>query len=315
MIKRLSLVLLALVVSGAMIYGRYREMVKKAYVEEYYAAASELQRQQNLCRDALENLRIEWENSRKTAKGILLFQEINRQMYNNAYPIIRDHGIVGTMVLTKNAYPGRLGCISETQMNTLLADGWSVCAGWNGKGEIQEELQELEKVFTALGLDHPYVISIDEGGYDPKMDSVLADRGYIAVILHGESIAMAGNAESAPIRAVPAIYWDEPTALDYLESVMADKNLAILTLDFSSIYGTYYSDLFENMCDYLQKNQKYITFLDLQTAVETSKSDAYYTAMEAYLLREIDRYDQQIQNVFDLYNKYGVDLPKNDPIS
>lgn len=314
MAKRITLVLLAVILAAIMIYSRYRESVNKAYIEEYHAAALTLQQQQNIRKDELERLRKEREQNRKTAKGILLFQEINRKMYGNAFPIIQKYGFVGTMVITNESYPGQLGFISVEQMNDLLDHGWSICAGWSGKGDIERELQKLESLFIELGLDHPYVISIDEGGYDPAMDAVLAEKGYLAVILHGDSISAAADGADSVIRAVPAIYWDEPAALDYLEYAMQKKELVVLSVDFSSVYGGYYSDLFENMCIYLQDNGEEITFSDLQTAVQNSKTDAYYAAMEEYLLREIEQYDIQIQKVYELYQQYGVNLPQtNDP--
>lgn len=203
----------------------------------------------------LEKRRNELENEKKSlttvAKSrpitILCFDSIDDSIYDVLYPMMRDHGYPGVIVLKGSALPGDEGMLSISQLTELLSAGWELALGDNGQrgtkdpqkispDELAAYIDKRLGQIELLGFARPTTFCFTEGYYDSKYDAVIAEKGFKVLRHFGEE---GGNifvtALSEPVWKVGSDYVHAGDTIAQANIETSIRNSAIMALTTSKV--------------------------------------------------------------------------------
>ncbi len=187
-LKMFLLVAIALSVVLALIF-LFGERDDKAASEEYESKISELvyKKQQLLkARDSLDSdMEKELGN---TSYMSLIFTQLDSALYTDVYPAMSEGDIklVGVMAFSTEELPGLEGNITLAQYNELILLGWGNALYWDGEGELEDFITEMEGKLTALDIQLPKTMMFKKDFYDASYDSLLSERGINNAVHGGE---------------------------------------------------------------------------------------------------------------------------------
>lgn len=297
MTKRLILIFAALAVSAAVMYGSYQESLRTAAMEEYQAAITHLEQQTESLLLQLEQLEQQNLESR-SGQAIVLFQQPEEAVYEQAYPILRRNGFVG-VIACKSAQPEG---ITGDQLAELQAAGWRVILCWDGTEALDTALARFETP--------PQLVSIPAGCYTPELEDAMEQAGIGWMVRNMEDGDL--FSDGTRIQNLGGVFWNSPNILHILNETASRRAHIAICVDSGNAEGEFDPLRFEKMCTYLRQNGKKLGITDLDTILFVDEeAAAYYEQRKAYLESEIERCNQEIQSVYDLYARYGVNIPQS----
>lgn len=297
MTKRLILIIAALAVSAAVMYGSYQESLRTAAMEEYQAAITHLEQQTESLLLQLEQLEQQNLESR-SGQAIVLFQQPEEAVYEQAYPILRRNGFVG-VIACKSAQPEG---ITGDQLAELQAVGWRVILCWDGAEALDTALARFETP--------PQLVSIPAGCYTPELEDAMEQAGIGWMVRNMEDGDL--FSDGTRIQNLGGVFWNSPNILHILNETASRRAHIAICVDSGNAEGEFDPLRFEKMCTYLRQNGKKFGITDLDTILFVDEeAAAYYEQRKAYLESEIERCNQEIQSVYDLYARYGVNIPQS----
>lgn len=307
--KRIWLILLAALLSAGILYNSYQSARREAYLKEYQDAAQELETKRQRLEEQLALLERHHNTVRDCGMGILLFEKPSQRLYTDVLPIMQEYELTGVVVLHSQEYPGQPGCITVEQMQELAEAGWIFCAGWDGK----EPLEDLAEPFKALKLPKSKAVCMQFGTFQPEhTETVVKEAGFSTVFYHGETGGLLPEREiSKGVRQIGVCLWNDPSILMWLDKTVEDCALLAIGVDFETEYGDFDGELFRNMCRILQEHSDSFLLANLTDPTEVEqRAAAYNQARQEYLIAEMARYEQQIEQIYALYSKYGANMER-----
>lgn len=200
---------------------------------------AELEIQRNELADKKKSLTA---GTRSRPITILCFDSIDDSIYDVLYPMMRDHGYPGVIVLKGNALPGDEGMLSISQLSELLSAGWELALGDNGErgtsnlqkissDELAAYIDKRLGQIETLGFARPTTFCFTDGYYDPKYDAVIAEKGFKVLRHFGEED---GNifvtALSKPVWKVGSDYVHAGDTIAQANIETSIRNCAIMAL-------------------------------------------------------------------------------------
>lgn len=307
--KRILLILLAALLSAGILYNSYQAAQREAYLKEYQDAVQELETKRQRLEEQLVVLQRNQNTARDCGMGILLFEKPSERLYTEVLPIMQEYELTGVVVLRAQEYPGQPGCITVEQMQEMAEAGWIFCAGWDGK----EELEGLREPFKTLKLPKSKAAWMQPDTFQPEQtETMLKGAGYATVFNHGEAGSLLPEREiSHGVRQIGICLWNDPAILLWLDKAVEDCGLLAIGVDFETEYGDFNGELFHNMCQILREHSDRFLLANLTDPTEVEqRAAAYNLARQEYLAAEIERYDQQIEQIYTLYAQYGENMEK-----
>lgn len=302
MVKRLALVLTALAVAAVILYRGYQQSVIQAYAREYQQAYEQLDREYRDIEDQLDVLEERKRSKNLCAMGMFLAERPDERVFTQVYPMLEEAGYTAALAFSVDAYPGQPGCISKKQFEELTEKGWTVCAAWDGEAP----LSDLTAVFRTLRLPRPNVVLVESGKYSQTLDDALKQAGFSVVIHHGETLPLFEEPDRAALRHLSCLFWNHPNVAGYLEKAVQDREILILSMDFESLFADVDEELFRNMCGFMQEHEDVFPLEDLSRATMINlREEAFYQAKKEYLQGELDRCNQQIWKLYEMYKEYN----------
>lgn len=305
--KRILLILLAALLSAGILYNSYQAARREAYLREFQSAVQELETERLRLEEQLVELRRNQNSRRDCGMGILVFEHPSERLYTEVLPVMREYELTGVVVLSTVEYPGQPGCITVEQMRELADEGWIFCPGWDGK----EELEALKEPFKVLKLPKSKAVWMQPGTFQPEQtETVLKNAGYATVFNHGEAGSLLPEQEIFQgVRHIGVALWNDPTILIWLDETVEKRGLLAIGVDFETEYGDFDGELFHNMCQILQEHSDRFLLANLTDPTEVEqRAAAYNQARQEYLIAEIERYEQQIEQIYALYSQYGAKM-------
>lgn len=242
---------------------------------------------------------------------ILCFDSIDDSIYDVLYPMMRDHGYSGVVVLKGDALPGDEGMLSISQLSELLSVGWELALGDNGQrgtkdpqkvspeelaAYIDKRLGQIE----SLGFARPMTFCFTDGYYDSKYDAVIAEKGF-RVLRHfgeegdnifvtaltepvwkvgsdyvhaGDSIAQVSIETSIRARAIMALTTGKVEKVAKFTSIDCNAAKYLIVLDTLSNYAKlseYSVETFSSAYEYRKKFED--NYIDSKKELEAAVAD------------------------------------------
>ena len=244
-IRRILALLLVVAVLGAGAYYLLKvEREDENQMRDLYAAVEPLQKE----RDALvlekQDIEQEYELKMRDIGTVeILFREMSDQIFTDVYPVMREHGVVGTIGISIREYPGVEKRLNKDQFSRLLMDGWSTCFLYEKAGgrDFKTWYGVIASRMERDGFAVPTAIYFSEDNYDPSMDEELVACGIRTVVLNGENghtnTVTSPSGDLWMTTAMPWNYTGMKTDLEILSRTNG-SNL-VYTMGFENLWDAY----------------------------------------------------------------------------
>ncbi len=258
-IRRIIALIFVVAILGAGAYYLLRvEQEDEKNMTDLYATVEPLQKE----RDALvlekQDLEEEYQLKMRDIGTVeLLFREMNEQIFTDVYPVMREHGAVGTLGISSREYPGIEKRLNKEQYNRLLLDGWGSCLLYEKAGgrDFKTWYAMIKQRMDRDGLIMPTAVYFSEDNYDPSMDEDLISCGIQTVVVNvedGHSNTVTSPSEDLWITgAMPWNYTGMKTDLEILSRT--DGANLVYTIGFVNLWDAYEEESFKAVMEKWQE--------------------------------------------------------------
>lgn len=230
--------------------------------EELLSRAEPLEMQVNQLigqRDAL--YRQMKEDSYIPATEQLLFLELDPLLFEEAYPLMMERGIVGVLGLEEGNLPGDPGRLTRRQFDRLLADGWETCLICRDPSGFEEWDREMSLMLKNAEIEKPRAVYFAENTFRSDLSETVLACGYTVAIHHGEGglSLISGDADES-LWLSGASRWNNYTVKERIQELIRLSGQHCFTLRFPGgaeladepDTEIYYTEKFIRMLDYVQ---------------------------------------------------------------
>ena len=299
----------------------FKQNESRAQLREVSIAASKLNSQKKFLEDELEDMQEEYRNTVNSDMCItLFFDNLTNNLVDEVYPLLRQYGYKGTIVMRDLLIPGDEECISRENFKMIINRGWDAAIG--GSCEIDMEGEDapellgayLDEYIEKLKLSRltvPTTYCFDEGEYDPKFDQVLADRGFNVVryssneeypsipsggisFINSKRLCAAATAVQSDVEAAYELKETLGVHVRYIDLVY-DENIDCTEQKYTNML-TYFKD----KCPEAQV----LTASELYTYKETAlrENEEYitnYSGREAEIKKELEDIETKLDELYE----------------
>ncbi len=263
----------------------------------------------------LESLRVEKNNIEReigrlqveyntliTGKGniILMVKDVDNQLYTTIKNQLSKREMVGTILLSKEEFPGNKGCMTMEQFREMIDMGWTYCINWQADEEKEDWLGYWSEKLTSNGLNMPTAIHFEKDAYSKELDSFLSENGFEVLIqqdIDGK-VAIVETCEEEPwnICTVP---WNEPGVKGLMQQAEANGGTIVFAVGSQKDTEQYKEQVFDSMIstlkDYVAGERILIT--DVISAKEYEKVPLETSDEAIGLEKEMDELEERLKEV------------------
>ncbi len=116
------------------------------------------------------------------ALTFLMFLDFNTKYYNDIIELFEKNNYYGTLVLSKDNFPGKENYLSVDQFNELIKRGWNYCILY----EDEEQFDYISQLFKVNNMKTDTVY-FNANKYSLSFDQRLKELGYKSIVHHGEN--------------------------------------------------------------------------------------------------------------------------------
>ena len=201
---------------------------------------------------------------------MLLCTEPDKRLLDDVYPIAEQYGYTAAIVLSEELFPGETGCLTESDMEDLLDQGWELCLG----ADAQTDLAALCQRVADAGLPKPVAVYYPNGTV--QMQEVQA-LGIHAVIRYGKNAA---EGDTEGIYLLPAYGSMESDSKTVFQTMARNAAPLVLTVGYSNsrelFSETNYSNMLKTINSYEKtSNVKVGSIRDAYSAYAEAQSGAF----------------------------------------
>lgn len=250
----------------------------------------------------------------KKGTVIVLFTEARKEVYTQAYPIMKKYGYPGVVAISNEQFPGEEGCMSVSQFKALLKEGWSYAIRWEDDSDIGKWHEEMEKKLKKLKLQKSDVMYFTSGTYKKEVDEKLVKLGYQMVAHHGEEgLSVIPKTIEGPLW-YPGVYGmqgNSPRA--QLEEAIERSSNIVYGVGFTKIDEMFDKSTFESMLSRFRdyENERQLTVTDFSGALkyrqkfakQVNKSESEQRVERKKLESQIEEIEKQIDQLYQKYAK------------
>jgi hypothetical protein len=250
--KAIALLLVIALLAGGLYYLRLTEQQDKKRMRELYTAVEPLQREREALIAERDGLTEEYAEQMRDAGTVeLLFRELNKEIFTDVYPLMRDRGIVGVLGVCTQQYPGFKGRMTIEEYSRLLKDGWGSCFIYERVGQLEDWLNDLSYLLEHDGLPIPKAIFFPDNTFNGSMEPILIRCGIETVILSADDGHSATvTSLSGPIWHTGAMPWNY-TGVNSDTELLARTSGAnlVFTVSFKNLWDAYEEEAFVKVLD------------------------------------------------------------------
>ena len=129
----------------------------------------------------------------------LLFTTLDSALYTSAHPVMAEgsNDIVGIMALSPTELPDLEGKITKKQFDTLLALNWGTALYWNGEGDLEDYILQMQVLLDEHRIDFPTTMAFKSKTFKLEYDEILLKYG-IKNALHGDDAGLPIRVQTEP---------------------------------------------------------------------------------------------------------------------
>lgn len=242
-------------------YPHFAESLDPAAMERTETDKSEEQENKNNAEQTMDGENLQAENGSKDLKAQLediekeiselkkqqagtgcrvhlYFDQIFESAYEELYPMMKEKGYTGTLVLTDGQLPGDRLQMTEAQISEMMDDGWELAIGsseeidmsgspesvaYNWGMYVKEYMKDIKTRLNVV----PTTYCFNEGEYREEFDEILKEYGFKTIRYFGEEELE--NKENGLTRIKGCrVVQDEPVA-DILKEISGYSEVALST--------------------------------------------------------------------------------------
>ena len=257
----------------------------------------------------------------------LLFTTLDSALYTSAHPVIAEgsNDIVGIMALSPTELPDLEGKITKKQFDTLLALNWGTALYWNGEGDLEDYILQMQVLLDEHRIDFPTTMAFKSKTFKLEYDEILLKYG-IKNALHGDDAGLPIRVQTEPTGVWHPGYigWKASGSSLLKRQVEGEGGYALFEISFSQDNSaTAYFDLsgetegartesFRKMINLFKSSVESGTVEVLSTEQTRSKVEKYYADLSLSRLEseqkrqqineKIADIDRQITELYHVYN-------------
>ena len=252
--KAIALFLVILLLAGGLFYLRRVEQRDKARMQELYSTVEPLQRQRETLAAERDGLELDYALQMRDVGTVeILFRELDKQIFTDVYPLMRDRGITGVLGICVQQYPETPGKMKLEQYQRLLMDGWGTCYIYENPTDPELWFEQMNQLFVRDALTPPTAMYFPDNSYDSSMDDMLLQHG-IRIVIHN-----AEDGHSATVTELDGKLWHTSampwnyTGVNSDMALLARTNGANLafTVGFQNLWDAYEREAFVKTLDTL----------------------------------------------------------------
>lgn len=302
---------------GLLAFLLWREEQKRAESQLLYEEMEEELRPLSVEMYDLENKLEELEkdyNSEQQGMGslIFLFTDLDEIIYTDIFPQMQEYGFTGVLCLSADHIPGNEGCLTQPQLEELMAAGWECCLVWEEEMEYEEWASVCQEVEEAAGIETPDTVYTMADTYNRDLDRFFEEQGFSAVIHHGEeALPLVQTDLEEGIWHLGAVAWIQNGAGSLLASAASQGGNLVFTVGSDSELEQYEEESFASMLerveDYCREDSLFVTDFsgereyrrEMESGVE--ELEKKWQEQKAEIESQIEELDEKMDAVTDKY--------------
>ena len=250
------LLVLALMAAGG-VYVLLTERADDQRMADIYAEVETLAREKDELTRERDNLQAEMAlQVRDYSTFEIIFPEMRDEIYTQAYPIMRDHGVVGVLGINYSQLPGGEGNkLTVEQVQRLISEGWGMCICVDSYlGSFDNFYKDFSVYVQQFNIPVPKAIYFPNlKYYDPEMTDSMIAAGIETVIFDGvDGRTNTVTDTSGPLWTTYAMPWN------YTGS-SADFELLGRTDGGNQVYVLRFSEYWDKNRNFKQEESKEAT--------------------------------------------------------
>ena len=261
----------------------------------------------------LDDVKAEYnQNTQGTGSLVLLFTNLDEQIYTEIYPMMEAYGYAGVMTLSEDCFPGAEGCMSREQFRELIDAGWECCLRW-GEEETNGWVAACGRLAREAGIARPKAVYFPADTYDSEKNDFLIKKEFLTAVYHGEGeVSLISYGIGGDIWNPGAMGWEQKGASKLLDEIVEKKGNLIFTIGTDFSEEEYEKDSFIAM---LEKTDVYRKVDDLKVMTLTEAREyrqgldegregltETYNEQRADLEAQLEELEQKID---EITRKYG----------
>lgn len=121
------------------------------------------------------------DNVEKKATLSILLCEMREEIYTEVFPLFREKGLVGTIVISGDSLPGGAGRLNDNQIHELYNAGWKIIPGYS-EGDGDNGITSSAKWISDYGYSFEGAVFIQKDALTEELKESYAAAGYTTVI-------------------------------------------------------------------------------------------------------------------------------------
>ncbi|MBO5568083.1 MAG: hypothetical protein J6A79_04005, partial [Clostridia bacterium] len=186
--KIIGLILVLALMAGGGYYLLITERDEGDKMGELYAEVEPLAKERDDLLHEMDDMETNLAlKTRDYATFEILFTELNSEIFNTAYPVMRDHDVVGVLALNYQEAPFYYGKLTVDEVLHLTNDGWGTCLLMDRSlGGFKSFWDGFKRMLETYKIPIPTSVYIaDPELYDPSMDEYFLEAGITTLIFNG----------------------------------------------------------------------------------------------------------------------------------
>lgn len=132
------------------------------------------------------------EKDSETPGALLCFNSIDQKFYTEIYPVVKEYGDFGILVLDTNKLPGDSNYITAQELSELVEKGWSCAISLDRNADDSQWKANIENYLNRLSSKtsvKPTVYYLPSGSCNENDAQILKEYGFTTVLCHEQSMA------------------------------------------------------------------------------------------------------------------------------
>lgn len=268
----LLILVLAILVAGVW-FVRRADQEDNRNMRDLYTMVEPLQQEKEALLIEKEELESEYEQLLRDPSTVeILFRELDKSLYTDVYPLMRDRGLTGVLGINLNQYPSFNSQLTKDQYSRLLMDGWGSCLIYQDGYSLETWLAYIKSWTERDQLAFPSSVYFADNSYDPEsMDEILLEYGIDTVIMNAE------NGHSSTVTRIGDFWHTGAMPWNYtginsdveLLSYTEGANL-VFTVSFKDLWDAYEKESFVKLLNSLEEILVVQNLLEMEAIVTPS---------------------------------------------
>lgn len=269
--------------------------------------------EKNRIENEINDVQTEYDNLVKGIGNLIfMFKDVDNKLYTEIKDELTKKDMIGTILLSKEEFPGQEGCMTMAQFNEMIDMGWKYYINWEAGEDKDEWLAYWTKKMSENGLEMPKVVHFETDAYSEDLDAFLIENGFEVLIHQGirGSIFIVMEYEEDPWDICTAA-WNDLKAKNLMQQAVSEGGTLVFAIGSKKDTEQYSDTTFENMIStlstYVKRERIYIT--DVMSAKEYEKEQSISNLDEKVALeKQLEDLKTQLEEVEsemdELYKEY-----------